>query len=394
MIYVECKSIICDNDFLQTDVAFAAYARERQDADVHVLITGQPTVDGGSEATLTFIGQKEFVGVDDALRYVSPPAATSDQLRRGLASAIKRGLVRYANRTALGTDLAVSYSPSVPRTAASVHDAWNGWTLATSLNGVLNGEQLVQTMNVGASLAANRTTDTWKITTRVQSQYSRSQFELAEANSLTSTQRTHAASTLIAYGLNEHVSIGTRVSAVSSSYLNQRLTVRTAPALEYNFFRYDESTRRIFSVEYSVGASAFNYREETIFGKASERRLDERALATVILNQPWGTLSVAAEASHYLDAFRRNRGIVFCSMDWNLAKGFAVSSSINFQRVRDQIYLSRRGASTEDILLRQKQLATSYSYSAAFGIRYTFGSPYASVVNRRFEGSVAGSTLQ
>jgi len=44
--------------------------------------------------------------------------------------------------------------------------------------------------------------------------------------------------------------------------------------------------------------------------------------------------------------------------------------------------------SQEEILLRERQLTTSYTYSGSVGISYTFGSPLAKIVNRRFAGSV------
>ena len=44
-------------------------------------------------------------------------------------------------------------------------------------------------------------------------------------------------------------------------------------------------------------------------------------------------------------------------------------------------------ASTEEVLLRQRQLRTSFSYSTNFGFSYQFGSIFNNVVNPRFGGS-------
>jgi hypothetical protein len=52
--------------------------------------------------------------------------------------------------------------------------------------------------------------------------------------------------------------------------------------------------------------------------------------------------------------------------------------------VNDQLYLPSEGASLEDILLNQIELSTQYQYELKFGVRYTFGSIYNSVVNTRF----------
>jgi hypothetical protein len=55
-------------------------------------------------------------------------------------------------------------------------------------------------------------------------------------------------------------------------------------------------------------------------------------------------------------------------------------------RTRDQIYLPRADVSTEEILVRQQQLATTYRYLLTFGISSSFGSIFNNVVNQRFGG--------
>ena len=61
-----------------------------------------------------------------------------------------------------------------------------------------------------------------------------------------------------------------------------------------------------------------------------------------------------------------------------------------FSRTRDQIYLPRGEASTEEILLRQRQLLTGYQYFFNFGISYSFGSIFNNIVNPRFGGGGGG----
>ena len=61
----------------------------------------------------------------------------------------------------------------------------------------------------------------------------------------------------------------------------------------------------------------------------------------------------------------------------------AVQASVSF--IHDQLYLPAAGATTEEVLLNLRQLATSYSYYSAIGFSYTFGSIYNNVVNPRFQ---------
>jgi hypothetical protein len=387
-IYLDCQGLTCDLDFLRTDITFVTHLRDRHDADVHVLITAQPTAEGGSEVTLKFVGQKAFDGVEDSLRYISRPADTADLVRQGLSNAIKRGLVPFVNHTALSKDLTVVYTPSASPGSAAPRDRWNHWTFATNVNGFMTGEQLVKSMSLGLSLSANRTTDIWKISASIQTQYNSTTFEVDRERTLKSIQRSHAFSALMVRSANDHLSIGGRTSALSSEFLNQALMVRLAPALEYNVFPYSESTSRMLTFEYSLGGMAVDYEEETIFGKRHETLFDERLLASLRLTRKWGSALVAAEGAHYLHDWRKQHGTIFGSMDWRLAKGLSLLTSVDIKRIRDQVFLSSRGASEAEILLRQRQLATSYTYSASFGITYTFGSPLAQIVNRRFAGTV------
>jgi hypothetical protein len=391
-LFVDCQGIVCDQEYLRTELLFVTHVRDRRDADVYVLITAQPTAAGGREWNVRFGGQRAFAGVDDEMRFVAPPAASEDHVRERLAKTLSRGLVRYVSRTVLADDVTVIYAPS-SIASAEPDDPWKQWTFALSVNGYVNGEQSTKFNNFTAAASARRVTDAIKFTTSVNSNYSSSSFALEDDRDVVSAQRSHSVTTLIAGSLSDRLSIGARASAATSSFLNQTLTLRLAPAVEYNVFRYSESTRRMLTFEYSAGVTSFDYEEETIFGKLSERLADHRLLVSLQLRQPWGSAGLGLEGSQYLQDYRKNRAIAAANVNWNLARGLSLTTFMNVARIRDQVFLPSRGASDEEIFLRRRQLATSYSYSASIGINYTFGSRFASVVNRRFAGSVGGTTL-
>ena len=357
-LYVDCQDIVCDHEYIRTEIPFVTHVRDRRDADVYVLMTAEATAAGGQEANLQFIGQRSFTGLDEELRYVSPPAASEDQVRQGLVRTLGRGLVRYINRTPLADDVTVLYTPTVAATA-SLDDPWNRWTIALNVNGYVNGEQSVKFNNLSASASASRVTEVLKISTSVHSNYSSNSFQVQQGREVVSHQRTYGLTMLAVGGVSDHASIGVRASAASSSFLNQTLTLRFAPAVEFNLFPFREATRRMLTVEYSAGATSFDYEEETIFGKLSERLFDHRLLLSLRLRQPWGSVGFGAEGSQYLDDTRKHRVIVAGNVDWNLARGLSFVTSMNVARIRDQVFLPTRGASDEEILLRQRQLATS-----------------------------------
>lgn len=124
----------------------------------------------------------------------------------------------------------------------------------------------------------------------------------------------------------------------------------------------------------------------TIFDKQRETLFDQTLLVSLDLRQPWGSTSTSFQASHYLNDVGKNRIACYGSVDVRLFKGFSVSAWGDVSRIRDQLYLARGEATTEEVLLRQRQLATSYEYYMSVGFTYRFGSIYNNVVNSRFNG--------
>jgi hypothetical protein len=66
----------------------------------------------------------------------------------------------------------------------------------------------------------------------------------------------------------------------------------------------------------------------------------------------------------------------------------------SYTRIRDQLALPRGGASYEDVLLRQKQPATGYTYYLSVGLNFGFGSTRSNVVNSRFGNGGRGISIR
>ena len=114
--------------------------------------------------------------------------------------------------------------------------------------------------------------------------------------------------------------------------------------------------------------------------------MDHNAQAGLSLRQPWGSASAQFSFSQYLTQPSKYSLGPFGGADIRLFKGFSFNLFSEYSRTRDQIYLPRGEASTEEILLRQRQLLTGYQYYFNFGINYSFGSIFNNIVNPRFGG--------
>ena len=73
------------------------------------------------------------------------------------------------------------------------------------------------------------------------------------------------------------------------------------------------------------------------------------------------------------------------SMSIRLFKGLSFNIFGMISMPRDQIGLVKSEATAEDVLLRQHELATQYSFYGNIGLSYTFGSIYNNVVNPRLD---------
>lgn len=385
-IFLDC-SYYCDESYIRREITFVDYMRDRKDADVHVLVTTQGTGGGGTQYSLKFIGLGPFAGVEQTLRYDAPQTATSDETRQGITETLKRGLVRYASESPIAHRLKVTFADGAKGAKGDrKKDPWNLWVFRTSLGGSFQGEESNKSRSFNGSASANRTTDAWKLSFATSTRYSESHYDLGDGEIFTSVSRNFDASALAVKSLTQHWSAGIVGNAYASTYLNYNMRLRVAPGVEYNVFPYSESTRRMFTLQYTVGFDSHDYREVTIFDKTKETLFDHRLGTSLSLRQPWGTASGSVDFSQYLSKPGKYSISAYGSTNVRLFKGFSFNVFTSLSRTRDQIYLPRGEVTTEEILVRQRQLATGYQYYVSFGLSYSFGSIFNNVVNPRFGG--------
>ena len=396
-VFLDCPDTFCDFDYYRTEITFVNWVRDRQFAQVHVLVTTQRT-GGGQEYTLAFIGLERFAGNADTLRWNSRASDTEDDIRRGVALTMRLGLVRFAAQTPVARNLAISYNAPAGA-AAQVRDPWNYWVFSAGLSGNFNGEKSIKFQYWSGRLSADRITEGWKISFSINQSYNQSDFSIPQFDS-TGTQigeqkvrnitRGNNASTLIVRSLGAHWSFGVRGLASSSTYLNQKLAARVAPAIEYDVIPYSQSTRRLLTFRYEVGPTAYRYSDTTIFNRLREIRFSQSLNASLSIKQPWGSAGVSLEGSNYLYDFHKNRVTFFGNGDFRVYKGLSVSLFGSVGLIHDQLSIPKAGASEQEVLLQRRQLATSYQYFGFFSLRYTFGSKFANIVNPRFGGGSGG----
>ncbi len=389
-VFVDCQNASCDFDYIRTEVPFVDYMRDRKEADVHLLITAESAGAGGRQYTLNFMGQGPFEGMNDVLKYDTLPTDTSDIVRAGLVRMIKVGLVRYVAYTPQGLNLQIAHrvdnreNASRPAaTAQPADDPWDFWVFRTGFSGSVDSEERTSEMSFDASFSANRTTDAWKLDFRNSVGYDEEQYTYSDGRTFTSVRRDWYSDTLLVKSLSDHWSAGLNAELTSTTYYNQDLALEVMPAVEWNLFPYSESTRRQFTFLYSAGFHYYDYMEETVYGKLQEKLLYHSATVSLDTNQPWGRSEIDFAFSQALSKPNRYRLTASGEIDIRVTRGLSLSFDASASFIRDQIYLPAGDATPEEILSRQRQLATGHRFSVSAGISYTFGSIFNNIVNSR-----------
>jgi hypothetical protein len=385
-VFLDCSD--CFADYLRTEVTFVDYVRDREEADVHVLITSASTGSGGAEYTAEFLGSGALALLQRKLRAVTTTGDSEDTIRRQLANTLRLGLLNVLAEQGfpqrLNLDVEVDRGLD-PRTAGG-RDPWDSWVFSVRGSAAIDGEESNRQMQVGSELGADRITADWKITLGAEIDFERERFNINEEDEepFEVERRERDFSWLIVDGWGEHWSVGARGSIESSTFENTSLAISAAPAVEFNIFPYSAYTRRQLRLLYALGPRSANYYEETLYGQTEETLMQLEISATFDQRERWGTLEARLEWSQYLHDLDLSRLEAQGEISWRVARGLSITAEMNASRIRDQLSLPRRGATQEEILLELRELQSGYEYAFEFGLTYTFGSIFSAVVNPRF----------
>ena len=396
----------CSLDYLRAEIDYIDYVRDRVDADVHLLFGYQGTGAGGTAYTLFFIGRQAFAGTADTLTFTTGPSETEDATRQTLVRYMKIGLMRYVARTPVADRIRISVTPLTTTqsgTRTTARDPWNFWVFRMSMSGGGNGEKSRTRLSTNGSLSATRTTEMWKTRISTSGRYEQSKLtvpgDTADDGSrlpdVVIRNYTHVASAdgFVVRSLGAHFAAGLTSAASRSTFSNQDLAFRIAPAIEYSFFPYSESARRLLTVNYSVGMNAFDYTLETAYFKTSEQLPDHQLQVAYEVTQPWGSAFGSISGQQYLHDIHLYSVSAFVFARIRLVKGLDLNFNGSVSTIYNQIAVPRVGATERDVLLNRRQLVTPYRASGSVGLSYTFGAILNNIVNPRFNNFGGGEVF-
>ena len=393
LVFLDCNRRTCDEDFLRQNITFINYVRDRQDAQVHILVTTQ-FAGAGQEYTFEFIGLEEFSGDDIRLVWVSSNTNTQDERREGVAQMIRVGMVHYIAKTPLIHQLEIRQQvQQADRRFLEVDpadDPWNFWVMRLSLNTQISGEDRRSNYNLRFTGSANRTTEAWKLRFSTNVRHDERKFVLNDGSESIGTTRSWTVMHQTVKSLSEHWGLSGKAAAWQASFTNHEFVVIGAPGIEYNIFPYSESSRRVFTITYEIGMGYNSYFEETIFMQNEETLIDHSLLVDLDVTQPWGELEGGVNMLQYLNHSDQWSVRLDGRIEFRIVRGLSFNVRGNWAAVRNQRFLPIEGQTNEEILLRQGALATNSEYEVNFGITWQFGSIFNNVVNPRFTDNRGG----
>lgn len=385
-VYLDCGA--CDVTYIRTNITFVNYVRDQDDASIYLTIDDQRTGGGGREYVLHFRGMDHFEGQNDTLRYVSSSTDSGDERRIGLNRHIKIGLIPYAAQTTAINNLDIFYEePEVSDDDEDdIDDPWNGWIFDLNLRSNMSGQDTEFNFGLFSGVEAERTTATWKIRGRARGEVRRRNVELTD-RTLNVNRDWGDYWGMIGYSLTRRSTLGLFSRARFSRAGNIALETYIAPAIEFNFFPYEEFQQRRFIIQYQLTPMYRRYFNTTIFLEDEETIMSQEVSTRLRYDQKWGRIDIRMSAMHFFHDPAINRIEINPSFNIRIIRGLSVSLSGRYRIINDQLSLelpSDVDPNDPESIIRGVQRPTSYDYSISFGLSYTFGSIYNNIVNPRF----------
>jgi len=374
----------CDYSYIRKEINYVNYVRDPKESQVHIIIAENTTGSGGKEFNFMFIGNKEFKGMDDTIKQATSVNNTFDENRSEIVRILKMGLMRYIMKTP-GNNL-IEIKSNIPEAGnENVQDKWKSWVYNVNLSGYGSGEKNYNQLQLWSSASARKVTPDWKIGFSASTFYREAKYVYDDTTTIWTYRRSYSINHNIVKSLSKHWSAGYFYSLNNDTYSNIKLSNSIAAGIEYDVFPYEQSSRKLITFRYRIGCDFNNYIDTTIYNKLNETLLSHSLGMGMNFITKWGSANASLGYSNYIHDFSKNNLYLNTNVNVRIFKGLSLSGFVFLSVIHDQLALPKAGATLEEVLLQQHQLATQYSFNFNFGVTYTFGSIYNNVVNPRFE---------
>lgn len=387
-LFIDCGQMDCDFNYIREQIPVTDFVRDRKESDIHILITSQSAANGGEKYDVLFFGQNSWLNSNDSIYFFTLPNSSEDNVRKQLVKVIQAGIVSYLVKAGQINSLHLSFEKVDTNTLkAPAIDKWNNWVFSIGGRGRFRGDKNYKEKNLAANGSAARVTETSKLQLSFYKSTSRNSYiidENGEKDVLKTTNNFSEAELEYVKSISPKWSWAAEAAFRKSSYDNIKNSASIEGGIEYNIFPYKISGSKFFALRYMIEVKKRNYIEETIYDKSKEVLYSGNFGAYMYFTQPWGSISTGATWYNYFHDLSKNNFSLDANLELKLFKGISINFYGNASLIKDQLSLAKQGASSQEILLRLKALATNFNYFTSVGFNYRFGSKFNNFVNPRF----------
>lgn len=378
-VFIDCNS--CDMNYTRQEIPWVNYMRDVREAQVYVLVTRQNSGNGGDLYTYTFHGMEQYAGMDDTLVYTSNPYETSTEIRERRTNLLKAGLIRFASRTPLISEINITHGDVIEQ--EEVIDRWRNWVFEISTSPEYTAEESYKRLDIRNSLNVTRITPDIKLEIEFDQSYTRQRFieEDLDTTYLRSFERLE---NLFVKSLGDHWSAGMIWEIKTSTSENYDFNTMIMPAIEYDLFPYAEATHHQLRFLYGIGYQFNDYTDTTIYNMTRENLFGHQLRVAYQVQKKWGSISFSLRGMNYFHDFSKHMVAADLFTRIRVFKGLSLTLNLEAARINDQLNLRKGELSEAERLLRLREQATGYEVQTGIGLSYTFGSIYNNIVNPRF----------
>lgn len=376
-----------DRDYIRQQIPVVDYVRDKEMADVHIIISRHRAGQAGTNYEISLIGRGGFRKMDNTLRYWSPASETDHETRQGYTRMIKIGLAPYiASIENMPGKISLEYNvdsaSGTEQTITREQDPWRSWVFEIYGGGYFDSEQTRNSTHIRYGFYADKVTKDWKIRARPYFNYNEDNYEVDDST-ITNIRHRDGFHGYLIKSLTDHWSTGVFTEMLSSTYHNMDFQVEVSPAIEYSLFPYEEATRRAITVAYKLDYSYNDYEQKTIYGQRNEVLWGHSLVLAADFRQTWGTIRAGITGSQHFHDLGSNRAELFTRMDVRIFKGLSLTLRGDLDFINDLVAIPMEDMSTEEILLEKRRRSTDYKFDGHIGFTYTFGSELSKAYNPR-----------
>ena len=382
-LFLNCN--FCDQSYIKQNLEHTEFVRDEKFADVYLFFTNQRNGSGGRVYEIEIVGQNDYKEFKDKITYSTNSNTTRDESRSLMLKNIRLGLVRFWMKAGLQDKITITIKKAKPVDNIEEVDPWNNWIFGLGANGFFSGQETYSSSNLNFNVSARRITEKNKFIFRLRYGNNKQVYSFEGEPDQEYNNSNRNVTLYNVFSLNSHWSAGVFSYFGGSDYSNKSLYAKLSPAIEYNFFNYNESFKKQLTLAYRIGGDYTEYIEKTVFGKTDEFLWNHSIGLEASIRQIWGNINGSVRYESYLHDTALNQFSFNLNARVRLFKGFSFNVGGNYNITNNQINLPAGNLTVEEILLRQQQIKSGYNYFFNVGLSYTFGSMFNTVVNPRFD---------